>query len=400
MYQSAVNLDFSGRTIHAEIELPLQRTELALNEAITSQTLIGRQGSLTRYLLSHFHAHSPNGDQFGVKLEGPITLENIDGAPYVVADLLMTAPNQMDAELFDVNDDILVDRIPSQVALVSIRSDWRSSTFANDPQLIGVINRNSRSVSIDRTTGRWFTGFRSIFWLGVEHIAEGTDHLLFLLALLLPAPLAFSRRRWSVPSGIRASLLRIFKIVTAFTIGHSITLALAALGVVHVPSRPIEVLIAVSILVSAIHALRPIFPGRENIIAAFFGLIHGLAFATTLGQLGLARWDRVASIFAFNIGIEAMQLIVVITTMPSLILLSRSRAYSAFRIGGALFAGLASAGWIEERLFNQHTPVDSIVDSVAHHAAGVAISLLFVSVLIAGFTWTARKQAAFAERAY
>src|SRR5580704_10928153 len=133
-------------------------------------------------------------------------------------------------------------------------------------------------------------GFASVFRLGMRHIAEGTDHLLFLLALLLPAPLMVVGSRWVGFAGVRRSLLRILKIVTAFTVGHSITLALAALGLVRVPSRPIEVLIAVSIFVSAAHALRPLFPGREAAIAAFFGLIHGLAFATTLAELGLGRW--------------------------------------------------------------------------------------------------------------
>ena len=82
------------------------------------------------------------------------------------------------------------------------------------------------------------------------------------------------------------------------------------------PSRPIEVLIAVSILVSAAHALPPFF-GREAVISAFFGLIHGLAFVTTLGELGLGRWERVASIFGFNLGIETMRLIVVAATLTS-----------------------------------------------------------------------------------
>jgi hypothetical protein len=94
------------------------------------------------------------------------------------------------------------------------------------------------------------------------HIAEGTDHMLFLLVLLLPAPLLVARAEWGTPVGVRQSLLRIFGIVTAFTIGHSLTLSLAALGAVTVPSHPVEVLIAVSILVSAVHAFRPIFPGR------------------------------------------------------------------------------------------------------------------------------------------
>jgi len=99
---------------------------------------------------------------------------------------------------------------------------------------------------------------------------------------------------------------------------------------------PTDRLIAVSIFVSAAHALRPLFPGRSAGIAAFFGLIHGLAFATILGQLGLGRWERVASILGFNLGIETMQLIVVAAVMPSLIFLSHPRAYRFLRIGGGL----------------------------------------------------------------
>jgi hypothetical protein len=224
-------------------------------------------------------------------------------------------------------------------------------------------------------------GFASIFRLGMRHIAEGTDHLLFLLALLLPAPLLASGSRWAGFAGGRRSLLRILKIVTAFTLGHSITLALAALGFVRVPSRPIEVMIAVSILVSAIHALRPLFPGKEAGIAAFFGLIHGLAFAATLGELGLGRWERVAGILAFNLGIETMQLIVVTAIIPSLVLMSRTRAYLSVRTGGALFAGFASVGWIAERLLDVHSSVDVIVNGVAHHAVWIA-GVLFLTSLV------------------
>jgi len=233
-----------------------------------------------------------------------------------------------------------------------------------------------------RGVHRWTSavGFTSVFRLGMRHIAEGTDHLLFLLALLLPAPLLVVGSRWAGFASVRRSLVRILKIVTAFTIGHSITLALAALGFVRVPGRPIEVLIAVSILVSAMHALRPLFPGREAGIAAFFGLIHGLAFATTLGHLGLGRWERVCGILAFNLGIETMQLIVVAAIMPSLILLSRTRAYGALRIGGALFAGIASLGWIAERLLGAHTPVDIVVNGVAHHAVWIAAVLFLISL--------------------
>jgi hypothetical protein len=224
-------------------------------------------------------------------------------------------------------------------------------------------------------------GFTSIFRLGMRHIAEGTDHLLFLLVLLLPAPLVLVGSRWGGYGSVRHSLLQILRVVTAFTVGHSITLAAAALGLVRVPSRPIEVLIAVSILVSAVHALRPLFPGREAAIAAFFGLIHGLAFAATLGQLGFGWRERAGSILAFNLGIETMQLVVVAAVMPSLLILSRTRTYPWLRTGGALFAGAASLGWIGERLGGLYNPMGVVVTAVAQHAVWIAAGLTVISLL-------------------
>lgn len=254
------------------------------------------------------------------------------------------------------------------------------SVYELDYQQTGAGEGSSGSLA--GRLGAWLNGlqFASLFRLGMRHIAEGTDHLLFLLVLLLPAPLLAVGLRWSRPAGFRRSLLHILGIVTAFTIGHSITLSLAAMKFVHAPERPIEVLIAISILVSAVHSLRPIFPGREAWIAGFFGLIHGLAFAATLDRLGLARWDRVAGILAFNLGIEAMQMLVVAAILPSLLLISRTPVYSVVRIGGAAFAGLASLGWIVERVLNLQTPVDSIVNAFARHALWAAAVLLGLSL--------------------
>ena len=225
------------------------------------------------------------------------------------------------------------------------------------------------------------SGFEGAFGLGVRHIAQGTDHLLFLLTLLLPAPLLAFAGRWNQRATVARSLLQILHIVTAFTIGHSLTLMLSAFGLLRLPGRPVEVLIAVSILVSAIHALRPIFPGREAGIAAFFGLIHGLAFATALSDLGFGQWYRLVSILGFNLGIEAMQLAVVVAILPSLLLLSRTRAYAPLRIGAALFAAVASIGWIVERLLNLPNAIDPLVESVAHHAPWIAAILLLLGLL-------------------
>jgi hypothetical protein len=186
--------------------------------------------------------------------------------------------------------------------------------------------------------------------LGIQHIAEGTDHLLFLLVLLLPAPLLVRQKRWDTYGGMKYSIIRLLKIVTAFTIGHSITLVAGASGWLRLPGQPIEVLIAISILVSAIHALRPIFSGKEAYVAAGFGLIHGMAFAGTLANLDLDTARMGLSILGFNIGIELMQLFVIAITAPWLILLSRTARYTPIRITGAILAAIAASVWVIQRV--------------------------------------------------
>jgi hypothetical protein len=161
----------------------------------------------------------------------------------------------------------------------------------------------------------------------MRHIAEGADHLLFLLVLLFPAPMVAVGGRWARFGGVRYGLKRLLRVVTAFTIGHSISLAVAATNVVRAPSGPVEVLIGVSIFVSAIHAIRPIFPGREAWVAGGFGLVHGLAFATTIAGYGIDPWHTALTVFGFNVGIEVMQLAVVCSAAPCVFLLVRRNSY-------------------------------------------------------------------------
>jgi hypothetical protein len=232
-----------------------------------------------------------------------------------------------------------------------------------------------------------------MFRLGARHIAEGTDHLLFLLALILPAPLIAAGGRWGGYAGGKTALRRIVKVVTAFTLGHSITLVIGALGWARLPDAVVESAIALSILVSAVHALVPIFRGREVYIAGGFGLVHGLAFASTLTGLGLDPWALASSVLGFNLGIEAFQLLVILAAMPWLVLLARSRAYGPFRIAGATLTGIAAAAWFAERAVGWDNPIAPVVEGVASHApwllAGLAV--LSVASAVAGVEMNPRR---------
>jgi hypothetical protein len=125
---------------------------------------------------------------------------------------------------------------------------------------------------------------------------------------------------------------------------------LASLKIVRLPSQPIEVLIAVSILVSSIHVIKPIFTGKEMFITAGFGLIHGLAFADTLSNLQLDFKEMALSIFGFNLGIELMQIGIIVVVVPVLIILAKTKHYTVFRITGAILASVMAVFWIIERV--------------------------------------------------
>ena len=207
-------------------------------------------------------------------------------------------------------------------------------------------------VSGGGTAPSHLAAFPAMFQLGLHHIAAGTDHLLFLLTLLLPAPLLARGGSWRGAAPIRASLGRMALVVTAFTAGHSLTLAAAALGLVPAGGAVIEAL-----------------------IAGGFGLIHGLAFAATLDRLALA---------GFNLGIEAMQLAVVAAVLPSLRLLRHTRAYGAFRIGGARAAGVAALGWLAQRTLSLPNLMEAILETAVPHAPWLAL-VIFLASLAAWF---------------
>jgi len=209
-----------------------------------------------------------------------------------------------------------------------------------DRQVIFEKGRRSASIAMasEISTERGAAGeFVSYLWLGVEHIIGGIDHLLFLLALL----------------ALTTSFWQTVKIVTAFTVAHSITLSLAALGVVDVPPSIVEPLIAASIVGVALENLvAPARTGQRWLMAGTFGLIHGLGFASMLAGLGLPRDVLVRALVGFNIGVELGQLAFVAVIMPLLVWASApGRLPRLPQILSAIVA-VVGAVWLVERLID------------------------------------------------
>lgn len=193
--------------------------------------------------------------------------------------------------------------------------------------------------------------FQQYLRQGVWHIWAGIDHILFLLTLLLPAVLVYRKRQWQPLDDVRPALVAMLKIVTAFTVAHSITLALAASGVVSLPSRLVEPAIALSVLFVALNNLRPMFPASRWWMAFGFGLLHGFGFAGVVAELGLPAGAAAISLLGFNLGVEAGQLAIVAAVFPLAIWLRHTLLYRHWLFnGGSAGAALLAAVWLVGRL--------------------------------------------------
>ncbi|HEY1397952.1 HupE/UreJ family protein [Roseateles sp.] len=196
-------------------------------------------------------------------------------------------------------------------------------------------------------------GLAGIFRDGVHHIWIGVDHVLFLVVLLLPAVLRREAGQWRPAAAWRPALWSVLGVVTAFTVAHSITLALAVFDVVNPPSRWVESLIALSVLLAALNNLRPVLVETRWRLTFLFGLVHGFGFASALKDLGLARSELAAPLVLFNLGVEAGQLAIVAVLVPLAWAARRWRGYPRWVLGAgsAIVASIAIV-WLVERLFD------------------------------------------------
>jgi len=390
---SVAYLDVNPKSVSVELHIPLSELALAYGNQVNQdqEHLISRMGpQLKEYILAHTHAFTTRDFPWLVNVRDLHVIQEeqlASGPPFfeLRAQLQLSPQHREDTRHFFFDYDGVVHQVVNHIVFVVVRNDWEtgradSLTADSNPMTIRTGNDNLiHPLEIKLENGSTWTGFKNMLVLGMHHIKEGTDHLLFLVALLLPAMLLKRKNSWGGYGGIRYSLKNILKIVTAFTIGHSITLLIGAMNWINLPSQPIEVIIAVSILISAVHAIYPIFPRKEILIAGGFGLIHGLAFSSILANLHVGGSTLLLSVLGFNIGIELMQLIVVMLIMPWLVLLSQTPFYKYIRIGGAVLASVAALGWIVERVSGE----SNIIAQSIIRLSGISIWLLTGLVLIA-----------------
>jgi len=271
-----------------------------------------------------------------------------------------------------VDYDILLEKGTIQKGALVVAHNWKAGVINNESMISMIFSSDEDPQYLDLTDGSIWKGFWALVRLGIWHIYIGLDHILFLIALLLPsvvrrkenfASLPF-KEQWIPVDSFKSAFFYIIKIATLFTIAHSITLSLAAFEIVNLSARLVESLIALSIGIAAYLIIKPIYTKSESIMAFGFGLFHGLGFASVLGEKGLNGDYMVYSLLGFNIGVEIGQLLIICFLFPFLYFLGKKKVYTRFMlftIGVLIFASLY---WFIERFFNVEFYIDDKVTNL------------------------------------
>jgi hypothetical protein len=316
-----LTLKVDGARVSGAIELAIRDGELAVgldrdgNGKVTWGELKASQMALQHYVQGHLRLTGAGGP---CRLElGAVEVnDRVDGT-YLWLPLTAACGGALKRLLIDYT--LLDAEDPSHRGLLTLTANGKTQT--------AVLGGSAGARQIELNHVSSWSAFIEYLRAGVWHIWSGIDHLLFLLSLLLPAVLVRRQSRWDAVPIAGPAFLNIVKVVTAFTLAHSITLSLAAFDVIRLPSRLTESVIAASIIIAALNNVFPrITEGRWRIAFAF-GLLHGFGFASVLTEMGLPKGARLISLVAFNLGVEAGQLVVVLAVMPLAYYLRATRFY-------------------------------------------------------------------------
>jgi hypothetical protein len=343
---SYLTLHANGAAVDGQWDIALRDLDFAIgldtngDAQITWGEVRARQAEIDAYAMARLQLAS-GGRPCPAQVAEHLIDDHTDGA-YVV--LRFKAQCAAPIENLEARYSLFFDIDPQHKGLLRLEYLGASST--------GIFSPETAKQTFKLAKPSKLTQFFDYGREGVWHIWIGFDHILFLLALLLPAVVYREAKHWEAVAAFKPAFMNVLKIVTAFTIAHSITLSLATLGVVSLPSRWVESTIAASVVIAALNNIFPLFRERRWMMAFVFGLIHGFGFASVLTDLGLPRDALAIALVGFNLGVEAGQLAIVSAFLPAAFLLRHTAFYRRFvLLAGSIVIAILAAIWLAERAF-------------------------------------------------
>jgi hypothetical protein len=339
----AVRWDIALRDLDYVLELDRDG-----NGALTWGEVRTRAADITRYATGHLELKAGEKPCLW-ETAGPLQLDKHSDGTYAV--LSLTAKCENIQQGLKTHYSLLFDVDPSHRGLVQ----WIAPGSLASQPLVFSTDSAEQAMQLQAPSA-WKT-LKQYVVEGIWHIWLGYDHILFLLSLLLPAVLVRMQRHWEPAPSLRRSLIEVLKVVTAFTLAHSITLSLAVLGFVSLPSRFVESTIAASIIVAALNNIRGSIEKKRWVMAFAFGLIHGFGFASALADLGLPQGALALALVGFNLGVEIGQMAIVAVFVPIAFALRGTGFYRRVLLPvGSILIAIIAAYWFAQRAFDFQGP--------------------------------------------
>jgi hypothetical protein len=341
---SYLSLVVKGRHVEGQWDIALRDLDFAIgldtdgNGELTWDEVRGHHPAIAAYALKHLALASTDGAC--PLAAGAQLLDNHTDGAYTVLRFSADCPGADGLSTLRVKYTLFAELDPQHRGLLRVARDGTTST--------AILGPDQPDQTLSLAAPDRLAQFGAYVRNGIWHIWIGFDHILFLLSLLLPAVLATPTSRPS--DSFKASFIDVLKVVTAFTLAHSITLTLAALSVISLPSRWVESAIAASVIAAALNNVFPLFRGKRPLAAFAFGLIHGFGFASVLTDLGLPQGALIASLFGFNLGVEIGQLSIVAVFLPLAFMLRHTWFYRRLLTWGSAAIVVVASIWLIERV--------------------------------------------------
>ncbi len=344
-----LHLRADGPTLTLQWDIAIRDLDYAISldangdGAVTWGELKQAKPRIADYVLQRFDVNSEKG-RCALSLGALKVVPHSDGA-YAVLYLEGQCPDAATALDVDYRLFFDIDALHRGLAVIEFATHdgailRRSALFAPDAHRL---HFDEHDAGVARVFGQYFRA-------GMFHVWSGLDHMLFLAGLLLPAVVRRSGGQWVVVKDLKSTLRETAWIVTAFTLAHACTLTLAATGAFTLPSRLVESAVALTVCFAGFNNLVPMVYRGLFWLSAGFGLIHGAAVASALIDLGLPAQGRVWALLAFNLGVEAAQLTVLIGVVVPSYLLRRTTLYRNYiLIPGSAIVALVGLCWFIER---------------------------------------------------